>query len=175
MSVMASQITSLTIVYSTVYSGTDHRKHQSSASLAFVGGIHRWPVNSPHKGPVTRKMFPFDDLIMWCLLLGCHGEGVISLAPMRCGSNLKTTFFKLIIQNSRLDTHCELNLRRMSQKLTDEKSTLVPVMHHLSKFWPRSLSPYTLLAKSNGRFFVLDFWKLSNRKNVFNCGDNKDR
>ena len=29
----------------------------------FVWGIHRWPVNSPHKGPVTRKMFPFDDAI----------------------------------------------------------------------------------------------------------------
>ena len=38
--------------------------HQSSASLAFVRGIHRWPVNSPHKLPVTRKMFPFDDVIM---------------------------------------------------------------------------------------------------------------
>ena len=67
---MASQITSLTIVYSTVHSGADHRKHQSSASLAFVQGIHRWPVNSLHKGPVTRKMFPFDDVIMqvmaWC-------------------------------------------------------------------------------------------------------------
>ena len=61
---MASQITSLTIVYSTVYSGADQRRHQSSASLAFVRGIHRWPMNSPHKGPVTRKMFPFDDVIM---------------------------------------------------------------------------------------------------------------
>ena len=40
------------------------RKHQSSASLAFVRGIHRRPVNSPHKWPVTRKMFPFDDVIM---------------------------------------------------------------------------------------------------------------
>ena len=87
----ASEITSLTIVYSTVYSGPVERKHQSSASLAFVRGIHRWPVNSPHKcqwrgalafsliwawtkpppppppphkGPVTRKMFPFDDVIM---------------------------------------------------------------------------------------------------------------
>ena len=64
MSAMASQITSLTIVYSTVYSGANQRKHQSSASLAFVWGIHRWPVNSPRKGPVTRKMFPFDDVIM---------------------------------------------------------------------------------------------------------------
>ena len=61
---MTSQITSLTIVYSTVYSGADQRKHQSSASLAFVRGIHQWPVNSPHKWPVTRKMFPFDDVIM---------------------------------------------------------------------------------------------------------------
>ena len=64
MSLMASQITSLTIVYSTVYWGADQRKHQSSASLAFVRGIHRGPVNSPHKWPVTRKMFPFDDAIM---------------------------------------------------------------------------------------------------------------
>ena len=64
MSTMASQITSLTIVYSTVYSGADQSKHQSSASLAFMWGIHRGPVNSPHKWPVTQKMFPFDDVIM---------------------------------------------------------------------------------------------------------------
>ena len=70
MGAMASQITSLTIVYSIVHAGADHRNHQRSASLAFVLGIHRWPVNSPHKWPVTRKMFPFDDVIMviWQLL-----------------------------------------------------------------------------------------------------------
>ena len=65
MSTMASQITSLTIVYSSVYSGADQRKHQSLASLAFVRGIRRSPMNSPHKGPVTRKMFPFDDVIIF--------------------------------------------------------------------------------------------------------------
>ena len=64
MSAMTSQITSISIVYSAVCSGADQRKHQSSASLAFVRGIHRWPVNSPHKGPVTRKMFSFDDVII---------------------------------------------------------------------------------------------------------------
>ena len=64
MAAMASQITRLSIVYSTVYWGADQRKYQSSASLAFVRGIHRWPVNSPHKWPVTRKMFPLDDVIM---------------------------------------------------------------------------------------------------------------
>ena len=64
MGAIASQITSLTIVYSIVYSDADQRKHQSSASLAFVRGIHQGPVNFPHKWPVTRKMFPFDDVIM---------------------------------------------------------------------------------------------------------------
>ena len=65
MGAMASQITKLTIVYSTVSSVTDQRKHQSSASRAIVRGIRRWPVNSPHKGPVTRQMFPsLDDVIM---------------------------------------------------------------------------------------------------------------
>ena len=64
MSTMTSKITSLTVVYLTVYISADQRKHQSSASLAFVWGIPRGPVNSPHKGPVTRKMVPFDDVIM---------------------------------------------------------------------------------------------------------------
>ena len=64
MDTIASQITRLTIIYSTVYSDADQRKYQSSASLAFVRGIQRWPVNSPHKWPVTQKMFPFDDVIM---------------------------------------------------------------------------------------------------------------
>ena len=64
MSAMTSQITGVSIICLIVGSGEDQRKHQSSAPLAFVRGIHRWPVNSPHKGPVTRKMFPFDDIIM---------------------------------------------------------------------------------------------------------------
>ena len=64
MATMSSQITSLKIVYSIVYSDADQSKYQSSASLAFVCGIHRRPVNSPHKWPVTWKMFPFDDVNM---------------------------------------------------------------------------------------------------------------
>ena len=62
---MTPQITSISIVYSIVYSGADQRKLQNSASLAFVRGIHRWPVNSPHIGPVTQKMFPFDDVVIF--------------------------------------------------------------------------------------------------------------
>ena len=59
-----SVMTILTIVYSAVYSDVYQRKHQSPVSRAFVWGIHRWPVNSPHHWPETRKMFPFDDVIM---------------------------------------------------------------------------------------------------------------
>ena len=54
---------------STIYSGADQRKLQSCASLAFVRGIHRWPMNSTHKGQVTRKMFSFDDVII--------GDGIL--------------------------------------------------------------------------------------------------
>ena len=67
MGAIASQITSLATVYSIVYTDADQRKHRSSASLAFVRGIHRGPVNSPHKWPVTRKMVPFDDVIIYFL------------------------------------------------------------------------------------------------------------
>ena len=77
-----------------VYSGADQRKHQSSASLAFVLGIHRWPVKSPHKGPVTRKMFSFDDVIMICCLsskcfsiygAGCHRQPNLYRDFFSCG------------------------------------------------------------------------------------------
>ena len=72
MGAMASQISSLTIVYSSVCSRAAQRKYQSSASLAFVRGVHRWPVNSPHKGPVTPKMFPFDDVIINFVITIAH-------------------------------------------------------------------------------------------------------
>ena len=68
MSAMASQITGVSIVYSIVCSSTNQGKHQRSSSLAFVRGIHRWPVNSPHKGPV--KVF----LIVMSLSLVIHGK-----------------------------------------------------------------------------------------------------
>ena len=109
MGARASQITSLTIVYSTVYSDADQRKHQSSASLAFVRGIHRGPVNSPHKWPVTREMSPFDDVItrsyvfhfylpdMWL-----HKHFWVHWRHDKMAANLKTTFPHnwIVIHNS---------------------------------------------------------------------------
>ena len=78
MSAMVSQITSLTIVYSTVYSRRRSKKHQSSASLAFVKGIHRWPVNSPHKGPVTR------NFIFHLMTSSCYRNNVLNLEVSFC-------------------------------------------------------------------------------------------
>ena len=63
MGAISSQITSLMIVYSTVNSDADQRKQQSSASLAFVQGIHRGPVNSPHKWPVTARVGLVEVLV----------------------------------------------------------------------------------------------------------------
>ena len=79
MSVVTSQITSLTIVYSTVNSDADQRKHQSSAYLVFVWGIRWWPL----KGPVTRKMCPFYDVIMAFSIIPQHwrGKGMIGILP----------------------------------------------------------------------------------------------
>ena len=92
---MESQITSESTFCSNVCSDIYQRKHQSSVLLAplclesthhqwipFVKGIHRWWVDSPHKGPVTWKKIPFHDIIMviWdvqgirlqCLSVGSH-------------------------------------------------------------------------------------------------------
>ena len=82
---ISSQITSLAIVYSTFYSDADQRKHQSSTSLAFVRGIGRWQVNSPHKGPVTRKLLPFDDVIMITMINNSDDtSGVLTLFTLAC-------------------------------------------------------------------------------------------
>ena len=59
-SLVATQVVDMT----TLAANDEIYHHQSSVSLAFVRGIQWWPVNSPHKCPVTRQMFPFDDIIM---------------------------------------------------------------------------------------------------------------
>ena len=110
--VLASKITSLTIVYTTVHSDTDQRKHQSFASLAFVWGIHWWPVNSPPpKWPVMQEIFPFDDVIMyicvsnitvigsdnglspgWRQAIICVKDGILLVGP------LGTNFSEILIE-----------------------------------------------------------------------------
>ena len=112
---MASQIPG----YLIVCWGAEQRTHQSSASLASVRGIHRWPMNSPHKGPVTRKMFPFEDVIMeigrvfeilWvvltaetqprpsCIVSSWFWKNKQNHVHRKRNNHLVTMFFSMIIQ-----------------------------------------------------------------------------
>ena len=93
MGAMTYQITSITIVYSTVYSDADQGKHQSSVSLAFVRGIHRRPVNSPHRWPVTRKIFPFHGAIMRTVQLPANQFDGVHKCLFHCSINLASHDF----------------------------------------------------------------------------------
>ena len=150
MTMLASQITSLAVVYSIVYSGVNQRKHQSSASLAFVREIHRGPVNFPHKWPVTRKMFPFDDVIMehvslkkWCIV--GYGSGALwtlyggSIGPDNSSFNHTATC--LIFLNSsppgqniryygsrHFQLHFQISLKYVPRSPIDNKPALVQLM-----------------------------------------------
>ena len=73
MSAIASQITGVSIAYSTVCLSAD-KNHQSSASLAFVRKINRSTVNTPHNGPIMGKLFPFDDVIMFSVIIILFGD-----------------------------------------------------------------------------------------------------
>ena len=140
MGAIASQITSLTIVYSTVYSGADQRKHQSSASLAFERGIHRGLVNSSHKWPVTRNCFPFDDVIIRMIIFyqlvkirggGGGGGGAaknylkIWVGTMGLEWDHRSVIFELNLVISGWSISCRISLGWMATNLVDDKSTLV--------------------------------------------------
>ena len=102
--------------------------YQSSASLAFVRRIHRWPVNSPHKGPVT--LFPFDDVIM------------------KCGCNFKSVLHKFSWRVDILCTSLAIAKTNTTNPINNH-SALVQVMAYchqtanlyLSQCWPTSMTP----------------------------------
>ena len=120
MGAIASQITSFTIVYSTIYSDADQRNHQSSASLAFVRGIHQGPVNSPQKRPVTRTMFPFDDVIM-ILKRGCFISSCLG-----CANNL--SFYKRHLTAILLNENFDSNFKSVHTCPINNKSALVQLV-----------------------------------------------
>ena len=128
MGAIASQITSLTIVYSTVYSDADQSKHQSSASLAFVREIHRGPVNFPHKWPVTRKMFPFDDVIMKdpdCTYSVRHFN---SSLPGQNGHRFTDDTFRYIFLNDKICTLIKISLKCILRDPIENNPALVSMM-----------------------------------------------
>ena len=76
--------------------GVDQRKHQSSASPGLCAG-NLWPVNFPHKGPVTRKMFPFDDVIMVHRPVSIELNSAISSQVTRCTALLCITTYLFVL------------------------------------------------------------------------------
>ena len=124
MGAIASQTTSLTIVYSTVHSDADQTNHQSSASLAFVRGIHWGPVNSPHKWPVTWKMLPFDDVIMisWSVaafsLVDMECPHPVIIFPLGC-------ICFIIIHNLGKGRDYTIYLQKFKQSFTKQKTPSV--------------------------------------------------
>ena len=142
MSAMAHQITSLTIVYSTVDSGADRGKHQSSASLAFVRWIRQWPVNSPRKGPVTREMFPFDDVIMlivnvahgkfaaWYMYIIDSTNGLLgnTLRPSQNGRYFADDIFKCIFLNENACTSLMISLKFVPKVRINNIPVLVQIV-----------------------------------------------
>ena len=140
---IASQITSLTIVYSIVYSDADQRKHQSSSSLAFVWGIHWGLVNSPHKWPVTRKMFPFDDAIIWklqarnlhcqcrrcCMILTFN-----TLRPRQNGWHFLDNIFKCILMKISLKFAARVQLKIVHHWFRWLGTSQV-TSHYLNQWW----------------------------------------
>ena len=118
------------------------RRSKKTSKLRVTGlcaGNSPGPVNSPHKGPVTRKMFPFDDVIMFfCNTFCCVYASILNaLAPGRCRSNFTNVFLKFILQIDILSTSCEIGLRWMLANSIDYKSTLVQAMA-----WYRQTSHY---------------------------------
>ena len=121
MSAMVSQITSLTILYSTVYLGVDQREHQCSASLAFVRGIHRWPVNCPHIGTVTLEIhITFGQ--------GVETYHVNILRPRQNGRNFPDDIFKCIFLNENIWISINISRKFVRKDPINNIPSLVKIM-----------------------------------------------
>ena len=108
---MASPITGVSIVYPAASFSIDKIKHWSSVSLAFVRGIHLGPVNYLHNGPVMRKMFPFDDVIMYYLIqMNFNILLCFSVEEMMCNTNIFQCFLiKFQNKKNQILSYCPEN------------------------------------------------------------------
>ena len=104
---------------------------QSFASLAFVRIIHRWPVNSPYKGPVTRKMFPFDDVIMDLCFTQCNRKitpQYLNVAKQSMWSRWFTKYYEIFYNHiSELNSIYENNWGSISIRNSFQSYTSVVI------------------------------------------------
>ena len=125
---MASHITGVWGVWSNVWSSADQIKHQSSAPLVFVRGNHRLPVDSPHKGSVTRIMFPFDDVII--------STGIIAMSkfkPLKLRNGLPVLAAKVPVE-------WKINSQNELTNPSKSKLGLVSRQQHHTKHIPLFIS-----------------------------------
>ena len=119
MTTMAPQITSLTVVYSTVYSVADQRKHQSSASLAFVWGIHRDRWIPRTNGQLRGKCFH----VMTSSWMWAHSDYIREIGILITGLN-------------RVITWCIIDISMVHQtnkSLVSQKSYFI-VQYHATRW-----------------------------------------
>ena len=116
MTTMVSQITSLTVVYSTVYSDADQRKHQSSASLAFVWGIHRdrWILRT--KGQLRGKCFYL--MTSSCEPVGYGHMFFLNYASITTVSSFRLLFRLFVFVVTRENVFSQLYIHRMKPGLS---------------------------------------------------------
>ena len=149
MSAMAHQMTGASFFYSTVCSVAEHRKHQSFASLAFVRGMHQWLLNCPHKGSITRKMFPFDNVIMSVL----YFPTLWSLTRMRDKVNMSVIYFTndLWTHNPKpLKTYLAVNYK------TTIQSALSFAHGTTGNLWPDCI--LRIMIRGNAIFEIFSSW-----------------
>ena len=157
MGAIASQITSLIIVYSTVYSDAVQRKYQSSASLAFVWGLPRGPINSPHKWPVTRKMFPFGDVIMEITSLSMIKMVINSNYPLSKNSMSFALYFRMTWRSRQcLETkfYCKL-LHFVSEYITIQSKFITIMVVYLGHIF---VSVWWMIYAEWSKKNIMDFW-----------------
>ena len=149
MSGMASKITGVSIVYSAVCSSADQIKHQSSASLAFVRGIHRWPVNSPHKRPMTRKHLMTSSCIK---VLRRYSRRPLNAVLRRAVSNGRWCSNQLQrAKNIPIDLTTYLHY---ITKCNDAPSTVQYLIHSVNLWFVKLLVSGSNPPKDSVRFFI---------------------
>ena len=138
------------------------KTHQSSASLAFVRGIHRWPVNSPHKWPVTRKMFPFDDVIMHRKVLCLIRHQMLTTRSREISRALETSS----AFSGRSRQHCCRVADQISEP-HDILSTQIFLLRDIMRSYDES--PYLLVYRDSDSYLTL-YWPCNISRLVSHLG-----
>ena len=137
------------------YSGTDERKHQSSAINGLCAGIHRSPVNSPYKGPRMRKMFPFDDIIMFCVLhmFSIYTPRHFLYAPIMLAATV-TAFNRrrTMTSNRCTKNHVKYCIRCVTAKKQNEKYVQFRDMRLIDALVVKPLKAYHGVLEQDQRF-----------------------